>query len=112
MAVSSAVLVDSKTMEDIQTSQYTVPTGVTAIIDRLTVTNVSGSDAAVSVNLVPAGASATSSNLIVKYKMISAWRSYTFPEVTGHALSAGESISTIATVASALNIRVSGRVVT
>lgn len=109
MTVIAKVFVDSKIAESVQTTQYTAPSGFSAIIDKFTATNITGSDVAFSVNLVVSGANAANSNLIVKYKFISAGRTYTFPELTGHVLSTGESISTLSSVTNGLTIRVSGR---
>jgi len=111
MAVSVKVLVPAKYAENTQTTQYTA-TGVTAIIDKFTATNISGSAATISVNLVTVAGSAGNTNLITKTKTLQASEVYTFPELVGQVLAAGDFISTIAGTASAINIRVSGREVT
>ena len=111
MAVSVKVLVPAKYAENTQTTQYTA-TGVTAIIDKFTATNISGSAATISVNLVTVAGSAGNTNLITKTKTLQASEVYTFPELVGQVLGAGDFISTVAGTASAINIRVSGREVT
>jgi hypothetical protein len=111
MAVSVKVLVPAKYAENTQTTQYTA-TGVTAIIDKFTATNISGSAATISVNLVTVAGSAGNTNLITKTKTLAASEVYTFPELVGQVLAAGDFISTVAGTASAINIRVSGREVT
>lgn len=111
MAVTVKVLVPAKTVESTQTTQYTA-TGVTAIIDKFTATNYSASAATISVNLVTVAGSAGNSNLITKTKTLQASEVYTFPELVGQVLGAGDFISTIADTASAINMRVSGREVT
>ena len=111
MAVTVKVLVPAKTVESSQTTQYTA-TGVTAIIDKFTATNYSASAATISVNLVTVAGSAGNSNLITKTKTLQASEVYTFPELVGQVLGAGDFISTIADTASAINMRVSGREVT
>ena len=111
MAVSVKVLVPAKYAENTQTTQYTA-TGVTAIIDKFTATNISGSAATISVNLVTVAGSAGNTNLITKTKALQASEVYTFPELVGQVLAAGDFISTVAGTASAINIRVSGREVT
>jgi len=111
MAVTVKVLVPAKYAENTQTTQYTA-TGLTAIIDKFTATNISGSAATISVNLVTLAGSAGNTNLITKTKTLQASEVYTFPELVGQVLSAGDFISTIAGTASAINIRVSGREVT
>jgi hypothetical protein len=111
MAVSVKVLVPAKYAESSQTTQYTA-TGLTAIIDKFTATNISGSAATISVNLVTLAGSAGNTNLITKTKTLAASEVYTFPELVGQVLGVGDFISTIAGTASAINIRVSGREVT
>jgi hypothetical protein len=111
MAVTVKVLVPAKTVESSQTTQYTA-TGVTAIIDKFTATNYSASAATISVNLVTVAGSAGNSNLITKTKTLQASEVYTFPELVGQVLGAGDFISTIAGTGSAINMRVSGREVT
>ena len=111
MTVTVKVLVPAKFAENSQTTQYTA-TGVTAIIDKFTATNISASAATISVNLVTTAGSAGNTNLITKTKTLQASEVYTFPELVGQVLSIGDFISTIAGTASAINIRVSGREVT
>jgi hypothetical protein len=111
MTVTVKVLVPAKFAENSQTTQYTA-TGVTAIIDKFTATNISGSAATISVNLVTVSGSAGNTNLITKTKTLQASEVYTFPELVGQVLAVGDFISTIAGTASAINIRVSGREVT
>jgi hypothetical protein len=111
MTVSVKVLVPAKTVENTQTTQYTA-TGVTAIIDKFTATNFSGTAATISVNLVTVSGSSGNSNLITKTKTLQASEVYTFPELVGQVLGIGDFISTIAGTASAINMRVSGREVT
>ena len=111
MSVTVKVLIPAKTAENAQTTQYTA-TGVTTIIDKFTATNYSANAATISVNLVTSADTAGNQNLIVKTKTLQATESYTFPELVGHVLAPGGSISTIAGTASAINIRASGREVT
>lgn len=111
MTVTVKVLVPAKTAENTQTTQYTA-NGVTAIIDKFTVTNYSANAATISVNLVTSATIVGNSNLITKSKTLQASEVYTFPELVGQILSPGDFISTIAGTASAINIRVSGREVT
>ena len=111
MTVTVTVLVPAQTINNTQTTMYTA-TGVTAIIDKFTATNYSATAATISVNLVTSGGTAGNNDLIVKTKTLQPSETYTFPELVGHVLNPGGFISTIAGTASAINIRVSGRVVT
>ena len=110
MTVTARNLVPAKLVENSQTTQYTVPSNITAvIIDKFTATNVSGSTATISVNLVSALDTPGNQNLINKSKSLTASETYTFPELVGQILTTSSYISTIASAASAINMRVSGR---
>jgi hypothetical protein len=108
MAVSVNVLIPAKIAENSQTTQYTA-TNVSTIIDKFTATNYSASAATLSVNLVTQFDSSGNQNLIVKAKTLLPSETYTFPELVGHVLAPGGYISTLASAASAINIRSSGR---
>ena len=111
MTVTVKVLVPAKIVENSQTTQYTA-TGVTAIIDKFTATNYSGSAATISVNLVTVAGSAGNANLITKTKTLQASEVYTFPELVGQVLEPGGFISTLAGTATSLTITASGREIT
>lgn len=104
-------IIPAKQAENTQTTQYTASLCKT-IIDKFTATNTSGSVATISVNLVSSGGSAGASNLIVDARAIAVDETYTFPELVGQTLEIGGFISTIASAASALTIRASGREIT
>jgi hypothetical protein len=108
MATSAVVLFEAKFAENAQTTQYT-STLVTTSIDKFTATNVTGGAQTISVNLVPSGGAAGTSNTITFTKTIPAGKSYTFPEIVGHILAAGGFISTLASAVSSIVIRASGR---
>lgn len=110
MAVSIKELIPAKYAENSQTTQFTA-TAYT-VIDKFTVTNISGSVATLSVNLVASGGGAANTNLIVDARQIGVGETYTCPELVGHTLVAGSFISTLASAASALTIRASGREIT
>ncbi len=109
MAVYTRLFVPPKEAENIQTSQYTVPSGSKIVIDKFTGTNTSGSPEKLSVNLIPIGDSVGDSNLIVKERNIAPGETYTFPELVGQIMDTAGIISTIASVASAITIVISGR---
>lgn len=112
MTVNAKVIIPAKIAENSQTTQYTAGTGVRTIIDKFTATNYSGSAATLSVNLVTVSDTAGDQNLIVKTKSLAAGETYTFPEIVGHIVSAGDFISTIAGTATSISIRACGREVT
>lgn len=108
MTVTVKVLIPAKIAEATQTTQY-VANGVTTIIDKFTATNYSASAATISVNLVTVAGTAGNLNLITKTKTLQPSEVYTFPEIVGQVLGAGDFISTIAGTATSINIRASGR---
>jgi hypothetical protein len=111
MTVTVTTLIEAKNAESAQTTQYT-STGVTTIIDKFTATNYDTTARTLSVNLVASGGSSGNSNLIVKTKTLQGGETYTFPEIVGQVLNSGDFISTIASAATTINIRASGRIVT
>ena len=60
-------------------------------------------------NLIASGGTAGASNLIVDTRAIAPNETYTFPELVGQVLDPGGIISTIASAATSLTIRASGR---
>jgi len=111
MAVTPKVLIPPKQAEAAQTAQYTA-TAVKAIIDKFTVTNTSANNVTFSVNLVTVSGSAGASNLIIDARTIAPDETYTCPELVGQVLEAGSFISTLASAATSLTIRCSGREIT
>lgn len=111
MSVTVKVLVPAKQAEATQTTQYTA-TNCKTIIDKFTVTNTSAANVTISVNLVTNGGSAGASNLILDTRAIAPDETYTCPELVGQALEPGGFISTLASAATSLTIRVSGREIT
>jgi hypothetical protein len=111
MAVTPKVLIAAKQAESSQTTQYT-STGLKTIIDKFTATNTSGGAVTLSVNLVTTSDTAGNQNLITKSKTLAASETYTFPEIVGQCLEAGDFISTIASAATSVTIRSNGRQIT
>lgn len=111
MTVSIKVLIPAKQAENAQTTQYTA-TNCKAIIDKFTVTNTSAGNVTISVNLVTSGGAPSAANLIMDTRSIAPDETYTCPELVGQALEQSGFISTIASAATSLTIRASGREIT
>ena len=111
MTVSIKVLIPAKQAENSQTTQYTA-VSCKAIIDKFTITNTSAGNLTISVNLVTNGGSPSAANLIMDTRAIAPDETYTCPELVGQALEPGGYISTIASAATSLTIRASGREIT
>lgn len=111
MTVTVAVLVPPKQMEAVQTTQYTA-TSVRAIIDKATVTNTDTVARTFSVNIVTSGGVAGNANLVIDTRTVQPDETYLCPELVGQVLAPGGFISTIASNATSLTLRVSGREIT
>jgi len=108
MAVIVKTLVPPLQLANTQTTLYTA-TNVRATLDKVTVTNTDTVARTFSLNLVQSGLIASNSNLLVDDKTVQPNETYTCPEVVGHSLDNGAFISVIASAASALTLRISGR---
>lgn len=111
MTVTVKTLIPPKQLEATQTTQYTA-TSAKALIDKATVTNTDTVNRTFSVNIVQLGGSATNANLIIDDRTVVPGETYLCPELIGHELDPGAFISTVASAATALTLRVSGREIT
>lgn len=111
MAITVKNLIPAKQAEAVQTTQYTA-TNCKAIIDKFTATNTSAAAVTLSVNLVPSAGTFTNANLIVDTRSVAPDETYTFPELVGQVIEVNGFISTIASAATSLTIRASGREIT
>lgn len=109
MAVTAKPLFQAKQAEGAETTQYTTPGGTRTIIDKFTGTNITAGPVTLTIKLIASGGAAGAANTIVSAKTLQAGETYTFPEVVGHVLSAGDFISTLAGAAASITIRASGR---
>ena len=113
MTATVKVLIASQNVPNAQTTAYTSPaTGRGTLIDKFTATNYSASTVTISVNLITSGDTAGNQNLIVKTKSLAASESYSFPELVGKFLGAGDFISWVASSATAINGAANGRELT
>lgn len=103
MGTTSKNIIPAKFIENAQTTQYTA-TNVRTRFDNVTVTNVTGTAATFSINLVPLAGSVASSNLIISTKTVQPGEVYRCPELVNKVINVGGLISAIAGTASALVI--------
>lgn len=108
MTVTSKPLIEAKQVENAQTTQYTA-TNVTTYIDKFTVTNTSAAVVLFSANVVTVAGAAGASNLVIKTRGIAVNETYACPELVGQVLAPGDFISTLASAATSLTMRASGR---
>ena len=108
MATTTKELILPKFAEITQETQYT-PVGVTAIIDKFTIVNVTVASHLINVWITPVGGAADDSNKIISNKILLANETYPAFEIVNMALNPGSSIITQAADPNSLNIRASGR---
>ena len=111
MTVTSKPLITAGYASNAETTEYTASAGMRTIIDKFTGYNGSGGAVTLTVKLVPASGSAAATNIVVS-KAIAAGVTETFPEIVGHVLEPGGIISVIASAATSIVRRASGREVT
>lgn len=113
MTTIPKVLIDAKYAANVLTTELSaISSGKVVIIDKFTATNNDGSARTIDVHLVPDGGAADATNKITSALSIAAGASVDLPELKNHMLKAGDLISVVASVASMVVIRASGREVT
>lgn len=111
MAVTVKNIIPAKLAESTQTGQY-VAVSARCIIDKFTAVNVTTINRSINVNIVPSGGTASVNNVVSLSRVIAPNETYTFPELVGHVLEIGSTISTLASAAASISIRASGREIT
>lgn len=111
MAVKVKCIIPSKQLEEAQTNQY-IAANAKTMIDKVTVTNTTAAAVTFSCNIVPSGGAVGDANALIKDKSVASGETYVCPELVGHVLESGDAISMIASAATSLTIRASGREVT
>lgn len=82
--------------------------GVTGKIEAATATNSSATDATVTVYAVKSGGTPGASNTVVSAQRVRPGDSYLLPELRGQTLEPGDGVYAVASVASAIVLRISG----
>lgn len=112
MTVTAKCLIEAKYAANSVTTEYTAPVSTHTIIDKFTATNTDSATRTISVHIVPSGGTAGSDNLITSALSITAGASVDLPEMKNQILNAGDFIAVLASVASKVVFRASGREVT
>lgn len=110
MSVTPKVLVAPVLLVVGTTDRYTAP--VATIIDKATVTNTDTVNRNFTVYLVSSGTGVSTTNILVDAVNVVPGETYLCPELVGQILNPGDKITTEASAANALSMRVSGRQVT
>ena len=108
MAVTPKGLIASQQLTGSNATYYTA-TNVKTIIDKMTLTNTTGGAITATIDLVDSGGSAGVTERIISARSIAAGETYTCPEAVGHILNSGDTIQGLASAATSITIRASGR---
>lgn len=108
MSVFAQAIINSKYAENVTTTEYT-SSNITTIIDKFTVTNISGSAATLTVHIVPDQQFTSNANMIIKTLSVAASATTDIAGLKGHVLAPGDYIRVLASAADSLVIRASGR---
>jgi hypothetical protein len=111
MTVTAKNLVEGTIVPATDTTVYTAPANTTTIIDKVTTANYDVTSRVVTISIVAAGASVGDAYYIAK-RTLAAKETYIWPEVVGQILNAGDFVSVIASNATGINFRLSGREIT
>ena len=87
-------------------------TAAKLIVDKLTVTNTTGTAATYTLHKVPSGGSAGASNQLIPARSVNGGSVDQCPELVGHTLEAGDFVQALASAGATLTLMASGRVVT
>lgn len=109
MSVVARVLISSQYVLNDDSTEYTAPASTRTIIDKVTVTNVTGGAVTVSIYLIPSGGAVDDEYKIIDTKSIAANTTEDLTDLKNHVLDTGDFISTIASAADSIVIRASGR---
>lgn len=109
MAVTPKVFSESVVVATTATTYVAAELG-RKMIDKFTAYNSDTQPRTLTVHMIPAAGSAAAANIIL-VKTLQAGETYTCPEVVGHVLEPSAFIQALASTASVVNIRISGRVV-
>lgn len=90
------------------TATYYTSTSLKTRIDKLTITNPTGTARTVTIYLVPSGGTAGDSNTLTSAKTVAAGETWNCPDVVGHVLEDGGTLQAGASAATALTIAASG----
>ena len=111
MTVTAKNLVEGSIVPATDTTVYTAPSNTTTIVDKVTTANYDTVSRVVTISIVASGGSVGDAYYIAK-RTLAAKETYIWPEVVGQILNAGDYVSIIASNATGVNLRISGREIT
>lgn len=107
MASPAQEIVKATELPNTATTLYTSPAGIWTQISRLSLYNSDGASHAVTIYLVPAGASAAISNQSTAQTLIAS-QTWNSPNEEGHTLNPGDALAAFADTGGLVNIFVAG----
>ncbi len=108
MAVQPKKLVASQQLTGSNATYYTA-TNVYTIIDSAYLCNTTGGAVTATIDLVDSGGTAGVSERCISARSIAAGETYPCPELVGQILNPGDTIQGLASAATSITFRVSGR---
>jgi hypothetical protein len=112
MAFTPINLFEGTLVSNVNATYYTSPSQTRTIITKFTIENGSGLSVAITVNLVPKGGTASSSNQISGQLNILNGTVVDLYAAQGHILETGDTIQMIAATGNVLSARASGAQIT
>lgn len=109
MTVTAKTLIQSKQASNSATTEYTAPTSTKAVIHRFTATNTTAGAITLTIHIVPSGSAVGASNMVLSALSIAANTTTDITQIQDHVLDAGDSIAVLASAATSITIRCSGR---
>jgi hypothetical protein len=91
---------------------YYTATNVKAIVDKCTVCNTTVGAVTLTIDIVDSGDTAGVTERVISARSIAAGETYNCPEMVGQILESGDTIEGLASAATSLTIRISGREIT
>jgi len=110
MAVTAKTLIASQQLTGSNATYYT-STNIRTIIDKFTLCNTTAGAITATIDIVDSGGTAGVTERLISARSIAAGETYICPEVVGHILNSGDTIQGLASAATSITIRASGRVV-
>lgn len=111
MTVTAKTLAEGQIVPATDTTIYTAPANTTTIIDKVTSANYDTVSRVVTISIVASGGAVGDAYFIAR-RTLATKETYIWPEVVGQILNPGDYVSIIASNATGVNVRMSGREIT
>lgn len=112
MSVTPRCLLQATPAPAVDTVVLTSLPNTRTIIDKFSGVNVTAAAVAITIKIIPAGGSPATGNIVVKDKVLGANEDFGFAAMVGQKLEPGDTVSVIASAAAAINLRISGTLIT